>query len=103
MRILVMLVEGVGAPKDAVAVRTGVALVTLVELILVPFPVKFSLKSYVAKGAPVSALGFGGPPVAALHGRRRGRRQRRCNVLAGRLGRHGAHRGRCGQDTRSAR
>ena len=76
MGVLVVLVEGIRAPKDAVAVRTGVALVALVELVLVPLPVKLALEGDVAEGAPVSALGFGAPPVVALDGRRRRRGQR---------------------------
>ena len=78
-----VLVEGIGAPEDAVAVRAGVALVALVELVLMALPVKLALEGDVAEGAPVSALGFGAPSVAALDGRRRRRGQRwRSNLLA---------------------
>jgi hypothetical protein len=82
--VFVVLVEGVGTPEDAVAVRTGVALVALVELVFVSFPVEFALEGDVAKGAPVSALGLGAASVAALYGRRRRRGQWRCNFLSGR-------------------
>lgn len=52
MCILVMLVEGVGAPKNTVAARAGIALIPLVEFILVSLPVKLALESHVAKRAP---------------------------------------------------
>src|SRR5689334_4410423 len=58
MGVLVVLVEGIRAPKNTVAVWTGVALVAFVKLILVPLPVKLALEGDVAEGAPVSALGF---------------------------------------------
>ena len=104
--VLVVLVEGIGAPEDAVAVRAGVALVALVELVLVALPVKLALEGDVAEGAPVSALGFGAPSVAALDGRRRRRGQRwRSNLLAPArepsLRRYRAHRGRRGHDAGS--
>lgn len=83
MGILVMLIEGIRAPKDAVAVRAGVTFVTLVELILVPLPVELSLKGNVAECAPVSAGGFGAPSVVALDGGhgRHGQLWRRSNFV----------------------
>ncbi len=106
--VLVVLIEGVGTPKDAVAVGTGVALVALVELVLVPLPVELALKGDVAKGAPVGAGGFGRSSVAAFHGRRGRHRERRCShlvlgVSCAPLGRDGAHRGRRGQEARPPR
>jgi hypothetical protein len=84
MGVLVVLVEGIGAPKDTVAVWAGVALVALVELVLVAFPVELALKGDVAEGAPVSARGLGTPSVVALDGRRRRRGQRRgCGSVLG--------------------
>lgn len=77
MGVLVVLVEGVGTPEDAVAVRTGVALVAFVKLVLVALPVELALEGDVTEGAPVGALGFGTPSVVALDGRRRRRGQRR--------------------------
>jgi hypothetical protein len=75
--IFVVLIKGVGAPKDAVAVRTRVALVSLVKLVFVPLPVKLSLKRNIAKGAPKRPLGFGCASVVALN-RRCGYRRARC-------------------------
>lgn len=66
VRVFMMLIERVGAPENAVAVRTRVALVALVEFILVSLPVKLTLEGDVAKGAPVRALRFRGPSVVAL-------------------------------------
>lgn len=63
--VLVVLVEGVGAPEDAVAVRARIALVALVELVLVPLPVELALETDITKSAPVRALGLGGTPVVA--------------------------------------
>lgn len=84
MGVLVVLVEGIRTPKYAVAVRAGIALVPLVKLVLVPFPIEFALKGNVAKGAPVSALWFGAPSAVAF-GRRRRRRLGRCdNILEAR-------------------
>ena len=61
--VLVMLVEGVGAPEGAIAVRAGVALVSLVEFILMPLPVELALETDVTEGAPVRTLGLGGTAV----------------------------------------
>lgn len=74
MGVLVVLVEGVGAPKYAVAVGTWIALVALMKFVFVPLPVKFALKGNVAKRAPVSALSFGTSAIVAFD-RRRGRRR----------------------------
>lgn len=61
--VLVMLVEGVGAPEDAVAVRAGVTLMSLMEFVLVPLPVELALETDIAECAPVRTLGFRGTPV----------------------------------------
>ena len=80
MCILVVLVEGVGTPKDAIAVGARIALVAFMEFVLVSLPVKFALKSNIAKCAPVSTLRFGCTTVVALY-RRRGRRRERRHIL----------------------
>lgn len=58
MGVLVVLIEGVGSPEDAVTVGTGITLVALMELVLVSLPVKLALESNITKSAPVSTLGF---------------------------------------------
>ena len=67
--VLVVLVERVGSPEDAIAVRAWVALVPLVELVLVPLPVELALERDVTKCAPISTLRFRGAPIAAFGGR----------------------------------
>ena len=57
--VLVMLVEGISAPEDAVAIGTRVPLEPLVKLVLMPFPVKLALESDVAECAPECSLGLG--------------------------------------------
>ena len=64
MCVLVVLVEGVGAPEDAVAVRAWVALVSLVEFVLMSLPVELALETDVAECAPVRTLRLGGTSVA---------------------------------------
>lgn len=56
---LVVLIEGVGAPEDAIAVGTRVLLVTLVELILVSLPVKLPFELGVTSRSMVSNVGLG--------------------------------------------
>lgn len=91
--VLVVLIERIGSPEDPIAVGTRIALISLVELVLVSFPVKLALESNVTKGAPVCALRFGSAPVVALYGRRR-RRGKRRNILSSCcLRRDGAHGG----------
>lgn len=65
--VLVMLVERVGAPEDAVAVGAGIPLVPLVELVLVTLPVELTLEGHVAKGAPKRTLGLGCPSVVSAN------------------------------------
>lgn len=64
--VLVVLIEGVGAPEDAVAVGAWIPLVPFVELVLVSLPVELALESHVAKGAPESPWSFGRSSVAGL-------------------------------------
>ena len=64
--VLVVLVERVGAPEDAIAARARVPLVPLVELVLVPFPVELALEGDVAKGTPKGSRGLGRAPIAGL-------------------------------------
>lgn len=82
--VLVVLVKGIGAPEDAVAIRARIPLVPLVEFFLVALPVELALEGDIAKGAPVGALGFGRPSIVALRGNGR-RRQRGGGRRRGRL------------------
>lgn len=62
MARLVVLVEGVCSPEYPVAVRAGILLVSLMELILMSLPVKFTFKFGVASVSEVrrAARGVGG-------------------------------------------
>lgn len=66
MTCLVVLIESVGTPEDPIAVGTRVLLVTLVELILVPLPVKFPLELGVTPKSMVSNAGSGTSKLQAL-------------------------------------
>lgn len=66
MTCLVVLIEGVGTPKDAVTVGTRVLLVTLVELILVSLPVKLPFELGVTSKSMVSNVGLGPPELRPL-------------------------------------
>ena len=54
MSCLVVLVEGVGPPKHAIAVRTWILLVPFMKFVFVSFPVKLPLELGIAATIKVS-------------------------------------------------